>query len=107
MQYKILLILLPAKLSITDPSLDLSTLIHKNVTLLCEKALVMESFFEQALSLFDENTDISVIPDGFSLLPDNMELNEFTLAQLGKKLTEPVICILQTKTWKFSLPWSH
>lgn len=74
------------KVSITDPSLDLSTLIHKNVTLLCEKALVMESFFEQALSLFDENTDISVIPDGFSLLPDNMELNEFTLAQLGKKL---------------------
>lgn len=57
-----------------------------NGSLLCEKALVTESFFEQSLSLFDENTDILVIPDGFSLLPDHMELNEFTLARLGNKL---------------------
>lgn len=74
------------KVTMVDPTLDLSILIHKNVSLLCEKALVTESFFEQSLSLLDENTDISVIPDGFSLLPDTMELNGFTPAQLGKKL---------------------
>lgn len=74
------------EVKITDPSLDLSVLLTKNVSLLCDKALVAEKFFEQSLSLFDENTDIFVIPDGFSLLPENMELNEFTLTQLGKKL---------------------
>ena len=37
-----------------DPTLDLSILIQKNVSLLCEKALIKESFFEQSLSLLDE-----------------------------------------------------
>lgn len=69
-----------------DASLDLAALIRKNVTFLCKKAMVMECLFEQSLSLFDEHTEIQIIPDECRILPDNTELDSGTVSLFGKKL---------------------
>lgn len=69
-----------------DPSLDIAALVYKNVTLLCKKAMVREGLFEQSLSLFDDRTEIQIIPDECRLLPDNTEINSGTISLFGKKL---------------------
>lgn len=48
--------------------------------------MVMECLFEQSLSLFDEHTEIQIIPDECRILPDNTELDSGTISLFGKKL---------------------
>lgn len=73
------------KVVITDSALDLTKLIENGVTFITKKALVVESQLEDAISLFDENVEIKVIPDGYAYVTEK-KLDETLIQRYGDKL---------------------
>ena len=68
------------------PDIDFGKLAEKNVRFSTKRLLVVESLAEQAIPLFDERTDIEVLPDGCVFLNDDAELDENLLRRCGGKL---------------------
>ncbi len=50
---------------ITDETLDIDALLKKGASFITGKAVIAEKIFESAVSLFDEKSDIKMIPEGY------------------------------------------
>lgn len=66
--------------------IDFEKLAEKNVRFASKKLLIAEGLVEAALPLFDEKTDIQIVPDGCVYLDDDLELNEAAVRRYGGKL---------------------
>lgn len=66
--------------------IDFGKLAEKNVRFVTRKLLVSESLAEAAVPLFDEKTDIVILPDGCAYVDDDAELNGALLKRYGGKL---------------------
>lgn len=66
--------------------IDFAKLAEKNVRFASKKLLIAESLVEAALPLFDEKTDIQILPDGCAYVDDDLELNEAAVRRHGGKL---------------------
>lgn len=69
-----------------SPDVDFGKLAEKNVRFVTRTLLVSESLAEAAVPLFDEKTDIVVLPDGCAYVNDDAELNEALVKRYGGKL---------------------
>lgn len=69
-----------------SPDIDFGKLAEKNVRFATKTLLVSESLAEAAVPLFDEKTDIIVLPDGCAWIDDDAELNEALVKRRGGKL---------------------
>lgn len=66
--------------------IDFGKLAEKNVRFVTRKLLVSESLAEAAVPLFDEKTDIVILPDGCAYVDDDAELNGALLKRYGGNL---------------------
>lgn len=71
---------------LNDPDVDLSALAQKHVQFVTKTLLVSESLLEAAIPLFDETTAFVVIPDGYTLIQDDVTLDEALLCKNSTKL---------------------
>lgn len=69
-----------------DPDIAFDKLTEKNVRFATRQLLVAESLAEAAVPLFDEKTDIVILPDGCAYVGDDAELNAALLKRYGGKL---------------------
>ncbi len=77
---------LTGTLLLTNPELALKELIRKNVTFHCRKALVLESLLEDSLSILDEKTPVTILPDGCRILNGSQVQEASRLSSFGKKI---------------------
>lgn len=68
------------------PDINFGKLAEKNVRFATRRLLVAESLAESAVPLFDEKTDIEVLPDGCAYVDDGAVLDETLLRRYGGKL---------------------
>lgn len=71
---------------ILDNSLDLKRLSEKKVHFITPKALIAEGMAEEAIVLFDRETDITLLPDGCTFINDDATFSEKLLRRYGDKL---------------------
>lgn len=69
-----------------DCGTDFTALAEKGVTFQTRELLVCEALAEQAVPLFDEQTEITILPDGCAYVDDDAELNASLLRRYGNKL---------------------
>lgn len=75
-----------SKIAALAPDIDFGKLAEKNVRFVTRRLLVAESLAEAAVPLFDEKTDIVILPDGCAYVDDDAELNGALLKRYGGKL---------------------
>lgn len=68
------------------PDISFEKLAEKNVRFSTPKLLVSETLAETAVPLFDERTDIQVLPEGCAFVNDDAELDDALLKRCGGKL---------------------
>ena len=68
------------------PDINFEKLAEKNARFATRRLLVAESLAESAVPLFDEKTDIEVLPDGCAYVDDDTVLDETLLRRYGGKL---------------------
>ena len=68
------------------PDIDFEKLAAKNVRFTTPRLLVAESLAEAAVSLFSEQTDITVLPDGCAYVKGDAVLDEALFRRYGEKL---------------------
>ncbi|MDE7260739.1 MAG: hypothetical protein K2N78_01560 [Oscillospiraceae bacterium] len=68
------------------PDVNFGKLAEKNVRFATKTLIVSESHAEAAVPLFDDKTDIIVLPDGCAYVDDDAELNGTLLKRYGGKL---------------------
>ena len=69
-----------------DTKLDTEALIQKGLTFEAKKIVMAESLVDKLISLFDEEAEIVRVPDGASLIDDDLELKPKTIKKYGTKL---------------------
>lgn len=69
-----------------DPAADLGKLVERNVRFITQELLVAESLTEAALPLFDEQAEITILPDGCAYVADDVKLDDALLRRYGDKL---------------------
>ena len=74
------------RIAALDPALDFAALAAKNVRFSTPSLLVAESLAEAAVPLFDQETEITVLPDGCALVKDDADLDEELADRCGGKL---------------------
>lgn len=75
-----------SKIIALDPDVSFSKLAEKNIRFATKKLLVSESQTEAAVPLFDEKTDIIVLPDGCACVDEDALLDETLVKRKGGKL---------------------
>lgn len=75
-----------SKIVALAPDIDFGKLAEKNVRFVTKRLLVTESLAEAAVPLFDEKTDIVILPDGCAYVDDDAELNGSLIKRYGGKL---------------------
>lgn len=73
------------KIIIADESLDLSSLITKGTSFITKKAVIAENLLEDAIKLFEDDTDIMIIPSGYRYIEEET-LNDFIINKYGDKI---------------------
>lgn len=73
------------KVIISDDTLDLSSLITKGTFFITKKAVIAENLLDKAIQLFNDETDIMVIPAGYKYI-QSQELNDLVISKYGNKL---------------------
>lgn len=73
------------KVVIADEALDLASLVKKGTTLITKKALIAENLLEDAIPLFEDETEIIMIPTGYTYVKNN-KLDDMLIRQYGEKL---------------------
>lgn len=68
------------------PDVNLAKLSEKNIRFATKRLLVAESLAEGAVPLFDEKTDIEVLPDGCAYVDDDAVLDDTLVRRYGGKL---------------------
>jgi len=73
------------KVVIADDTLDILSLIEKGTSFITKKAVIAEKLLENAVKLFEDDTEINVIPAGYTYVQDE-DLNDLTIKKYGDKL---------------------
>lgn len=73
------------KVVIADETLNLSSLIEKEALFITKKAVIAENLLENAIKLFEDDTEITVIPAGFSYVEEG-KLTDLMIKKHGDKL---------------------
>ena len=68
------------------PDINFGKLAEKNVRFTARRLLVAEALAESAVPLFDEKTDIEVLPDGCAYVDDDSLLDDTLVRRYGGKL---------------------
>ncbi len=74
------------RITIKDPTVDLSKLAQKNVRFRTQTLLVLASLVEESAPLFDEETNFIVVPDGMALIDGDTTIDAGLLKKHGKRL---------------------
>lgn len=74
------------RMIMVDPQLDAAVLEKKGATFSTKEVIIAESKVESMISLIDEKADIVIVPDGTSVVLDDVELDEMMLKKHGTKL---------------------
>ena len=69
-----------------DPKLDAEALAAKGARFAAPKALLAEKFAETLVPLFNESTELAILPEGTALVDDEMTLDAKALCRYGTKL---------------------
>lgn len=70
----------------TDPALDPGKLAEKGATFSAPEVIIAQSLVEPLIDRIDERAEIVVVPDGTSVVLDDVTLDETTLGRYGKQL---------------------
>jgi len=73
------------KVIIADEALELSTLVKKGTSFITRRALIAEALLEDAVMLFEDETDIKVIPEGYNYVPGG-KLDDLMVSKNGNRL---------------------
>jgi hypothetical protein len=73
------------KVIIADETLDVATLVKKGTSFITDRAIIAEALLEDGVQLFEDRTDILVIPEGYRYIQGG-KLNELMVNQYGNKL---------------------
>lgn len=73
------------KVIIADETLDVATLVKKGTSFITDRAIIAEALLEDGVQLFEDSTDILVIPEGYRYIQGG-KLNELMVNQYGNKL---------------------
>ena len=74
------------RMIMVDPELDVEKLRDKGVRFSSKEIILAQSKAEALLDLIDEKSDIIIVPDGCSVILDDLDLNEMALRRYGKQL---------------------
>lgn len=74
------------RIIMTDPDLDPAQLREKGATFAAKEVIVAKSKAEQLLDLIDEKSDIIIVPDGISVILDDVTLDRAVLRRYGDRL---------------------
>lgn len=74
------------RMILVDPALDGAALAEKGVKFSTKSAILAESLAEQAAALFDDSTDIEIVPDGTAVVRDDLNLNRAAFRRYGGRL---------------------
>ena len=73
------------KVVIADEALNLSSLINKGSSFITKRAIISEALLEDGVHLFEDDTDIIIIPSGYRYVQGG-NLNEMMVNKDGSKL---------------------
>lgn len=76
----------PKCVILTDAEINVAKLVEKDIHFETKKLIVTENYVEEAISMFPENAELLVLPEGCVYVPDDAELNERLLKRYGNKL---------------------
>ena len=71
---------------LVDPTLDIAALAERGVQFDTPKAILAQSLAAQAAPLFEDDTDLEIVPDGTAYLKDDAELTAALIRRKGNKL---------------------
>ena len=74
------------RMIMVDPALDAAILEKKGATFSAKQVILAESKVEELIGLIDEKAEIIIVPDGTSVITDDVELDSMTLKKYGTKL---------------------
>ena len=74
------------RMIMVDPELDADALKDKGVTFSTREVIISQSKVEALIDLIDEKAEIVIVPDGTSVVRDDIILNEDALRRYGKQL---------------------
>ena len=69
-----------------DPKLDAVALAAKGARFSAPKVLLAERFAETLLPLFDENAEVTILPEGAALVEDDLELTDRSVRRYGSRI---------------------
>ena len=74
------------RMIMVDPELDATKLKTKGATFSTKEAILSQSKVEELIDLIDESAEIIIVPDGTSVVLDDIALDDNTLRRYGKQL---------------------
>jgi len=74
-----------SKVVIADENLDIPVLINKGTSFITKKAFIAENLIESAVKLFEDDTEIILIPAGYKYVAEE-NLNDMMVKKYGNKL---------------------
>lgn len=74
------------RMIMVDPELDATKLKTKGATFSTKEVILSQSKVEELLDLIDEKAEITIVPDGTSVVLDDISLDADTLRRYGKQL---------------------
>lgn len=74
------------RIILVDPQLDAQMLRAKGATFSSQEAIIAQSKVEELIDLIDEKTEIIIVPDGTSVVLDDVTLDSEALHRYGTKL---------------------
>ena len=74
------------RMIMVDPRLDGAVLEQKGATFSTKEVIISESKVEAMIGLIDEKAEIVIVPDGTSVVLDDVELDDVTIRKYGTKL---------------------
>ena len=74
------------RMIMVDPELDVDKLKAKGVRFSTEEVIISQSMVEAFIDLIDERAEIIIVPDGTSVVLDDITLNENTILRYGKQM---------------------
>lgn len=76
----------PNRMIMVDPLLEPSKLASKGCTFSAKKVIIAASKVEEMIGMIDERAEIIIVPDGTSVITDDVNLDALTVKKYGTKL---------------------
>lgn len=74
------------RMIMVDPELDVETLKEKGASFSAREAIISQSKVEALVELIDDKTDLIIVPDGTTVVTDDIKLDEDALRRYGNRL---------------------